>query len=224
MGPLATCDLLNKIIMMTDAKSDQEHIHVCIDVNTRIPDRTAAILHKGADPVQELVKSGIRLQSMGAEALAMSCNTAHFFYDRMIPFFDVPVLHMIKETARRANQMGMQKVGVLATDGTLRSGIYQKALSEEGIRYAVPPERHQKQVMALIYEGIKAGGVTDIGGFYEALEELFAQGAEALILGCTELPIAFQRYRIDKPCIDPTSVLAAAIIEFAGMPVLKRYQ
>ena len=78
MGPLATCDLMEKIIDYTDAASDQEHIHVLVDSNTNIPDRTEAILHGGENPVPEMVKSAWKLESMGADILIMPCNTAHY--------------------------------------------------------------------------------------------------------------------------------------------------
>ena len=83
MGPLATCDLMQKIIEYTDADTDQEHVRICVDCNTNIPDRTTAILHGGKSPVPELVKSAKRLEAMGAQVLIMSCNTAHYFYDRL---------------------------------------------------------------------------------------------------------------------------------------------
>ena len=99
MGPLATCDLMQKIIEYTDADTDQEHVRICVDCNTNIPDRTTAILHGGKSPVPELVKSAKRLEAMGAQVLIMSCNTAHYFYDDMIPYSETPFLNMINETA-----------------------------------------------------------------------------------------------------------------------------
>ena len=95
MGPLATCDLMQKIIEYTDADTDQEHVRICVDCNTNIPDRTAAILQGGKNPVPELVKSAKRLEAMGAQVLVMSCNTAHYFYEDMIPYLETPFLNMI---------------------------------------------------------------------------------------------------------------------------------
>ena len=100
MGPLATCDLMNKIIRFTDAQKDQDHIRICVDSNTNIPDRTTAILHHGKTPVPELVKSALRLEAMGAQLLIMSCNTAHYFYNDVIPYLDVPFMSMIEETVK----------------------------------------------------------------------------------------------------------------------------
>ncbi len=220
MGPLATCDLFRKIVEVTDAKSDQEHVRVCIDNNTEISDRTAAILSGGEDPVPEMVKSAVRLQGMGAEVLIMPCNTAHYFYDRLIPFVDTPFLNMIEETAKEIKQKGMKKVGLLATDGTCRSGVYKQVFDAMGIEMCMPSPARQRSVMDLIYQGVKAGNMSiDLNGFYEAMEELLADGAETLVLGCTELPVAFDLFRIEKPNIDPTLVLAKAAVRFVGARV-----
>lgn len=223
MGAAATCDLFNKIISMTDAKTDQEHIHILIDCNTNIPDRTKAILGKGEDPVPEMVRSGIRLQSMGANVLVMPCNTAHYFYDKITPFFDIPLLNMLELTAEEIKNRGISKIGLLATDGTIQSGVYHSILREAGIGVLTPSTDKQVSVMNVIYNGIKASNKDiDLTGFYRAIDELFEQGAEILILGCTELPLAFEIYRIDRPAIDPTTVLAAAAIQFVGKSLVKR--
>ncbi|MCD8189260.1 MAG: amino acid racemase [Clostridiales bacterium] len=220
MGPLATCDLFHKIVDITDAACDQEHVRVCIDSNTEIADRTRAILEGGKDPVPEMVKSAVRLQGMGADVLIMPCNTAHYFYDRIAPFIDIPMLHMIRETAKTVKAQGLTKVGLLATDGTCRSGVYKTAFDAEGVEMCMPSPERQQAVMDVIYKGVKAGNLSiDLTGFYAAMDELLDQGAETLILGCTELPVAFDLFHIDRPSIDPTMVLAAAAVRFVGASV-----
>lgn len=217
MGAAATCDLFNKIITMTDAKSDQEHIHVLIDCNTNIPDRTKAILGSGKDPVPEMVRSGIRLQSMGADVLIIPCNTAHYFYDKITPFFDIPLLNMLELTAQEIKNRNIGKVGLLASDGTITSRVYHTVLAEAGIDVIIPSPENQISVMNVIYNGVKAANWDiDLTAFYTAIDELFEQGAEMLLLGCTELPVAFDLFHIDRPAVDPTVVLAAAAIQFAN--------
>jgi aspartate racemase len=221
MGSLATCDLFKKIIDMTDAKCDQEHIRICIDCNTSIPDRTKAILGDGIDPVPEMVRSGVRLQSMGANVLVMPCNTAHYFYDRITPFFDIPLLNMLKETAQEIKKRKIKKIGLLATDGTIKSRVYHTALANAGIDLVTPSPRKQMSVMDVIYNGIKASNKNiSLNEFYGTIDELFEKGAEILVLGCTELPVAFELFRIDRPSIDPTAVLAAAAIRFVEKPLV----
>lgn len=220
MGPLATSDLFRKIVEVTDAKSDQEHVRVCIDNNTEIPDRTAAILSGGRDPVPEMAKSAVRLEGMGADVLIMPCNTAHYFYDRITPFVDTPFLNMIEETAKEARRKGIKRAGLLATDGTCRSGVYKTVFDAMGIGMCMPSPNRQKAVMDVIYKGVKAGNLSiDLTGFYEAIEELFADGVQTLVLGCTELPVAFELFRVNRPNIDPTLVLAKAAVRFVGAGV-----
>ena len=157
MGPLATCDLMNKIIRFTDAQKDQDHIRICVDSNTNIPDRTTAILHHGKTPVPELVKSALRLEAMGAQLLIMSCNTAHYFYNDVIPYLDVPFMSMTEETVKYLKDSGVSKAAVLATDGTRDSKVYEKALLQAGIEVVYPSEKNQKLLMSLIYDYVKAG-------------------------------------------------------------------
>lgn len=222
MGPLATCDLFQKIIMMTDASCDQEHIRVYIDNNTCIPDRTAAILGQGEDPVAQMVDSAKKLSEMGADVLIMPCNTAHYFHSRVAQEVDTPLLHMIDETAKVVSQKGIKKVGLMATDGTIRSGVYAKAFEKAGIEMIAPATVGQKAVMEMIYDGVKAGNYDlDLTGFRSAMKELLDSGAETLILGCTELPVAFQMFGFTEPHVDPTAILAAAAIEFVGEKIKK---
>ena len=222
MGPAATCDLMEKIIASTDAEDDQGHIHICVDCNTNIPDRTKAIVEHGENPIPEMVKSGIRLESMGANLLIMPCNTAHYFYDELIKYLDVPFLNMPLETGKYLKKIGVKKVGILATDGTVQSKIYDKPLMNQGIDVVYPSSENQKLVMSLIYDCVKSHhkDYSEIP-IRNIVEELVNKGAEKIILACTELPIVFRNLEINKNCIDPTLVLARSAVEFAGARVVK---
>ena len=221
MGPLATYDLAEKILNNTVASCDQDNIPVLIDCNTRIADRTAAILHGGEDPRPEMKKSAKRLEEAGANVLMMACNTAHYFYDSVCEDIKIPVLHMPRLTAQLIFEMGVKKAGVLATDGTCQSGVYGDALKEEGIDPVYPSAEKQKIIMSLIYDHVKAGIMDfsdlDIDG---VISEMKGKGAEVLILGCTELPMAFDLIgETGIPAIDPTDVLSRAAVRFAGAPL-----
>lgn len=221
MGPMATYDLGMKILANTDASCDQDNIPLIIDCNTRIADRTAAILHGGDDPVPEMKKSAERLEKAGADFLVMACNTAHYFYDSVCEGISIPVLHMPRETAGALLGMGVKKAGVLATDGTCRTGVYGDALEEAGIEPVYPSEEKQKVIMSLIYDHVKAGTMDfsdlDMEG---VIEEMKQRGAEILVLACTELPIAFDVIGgTALPVIDPTDVLAKAAVRLAGAPL-----
>ena len=217
MGPSATYDLAQKIVDRTEAAKDQDHIRVFIDCNTNIPDRTAAILYGGADPLPAMTDSARKLVSVGAEVLMMPCNTAHFFYDSVCEAAGVPVLHMPRLTAERAKQMGYSRAGILATKGTIASGIYRKALEELGVEAIDPGEAGQDTLMKLIYEKVKAGNMdfSDVA-IPELLAEMKEKGAEVLLLACTELPIAFELIDAGMPTLDPTLILAESAVLAAG--------
>ena len=221
MGPEATLDQFGKIIRHTDAACDAEHIRVYIDCHTGIPDRTRAILAGGESPVPYIAESAQKLAAMGADFLLLPCNTSHYYYDEIAALSPVPVVNMIRTAAEALRQDGVRRVGVLATDGTLRSGVYQKELAACGIEAICPEGADQEAVMRLIYDGIKANQPTfDTLPVERTLAHLRDAGAERLVLGCTELPVAVARYGIHAPdALDATDVLARAAVAAAGYPV-----
>ena len=220
MGPMATCDLMKKIIENTEADCDQDHIRMYMDNNTNIPDRTAAILAGGQDPRPALTESAAKLQTMGADLLIMPCNTAHFFIEDVRKVVDIPVLNMQQETAKKLQEDGISCVAVLATDGTVQSGLYDRALKEAGITPVYPDEDQQKLVMSVIYDYVKAGKTyTAVENIHSMVMHLQEKGAQGLILGCTELPIAFAPWETAIPTFDPTLILARVAVQQAGYPV-----
>lgn len=217
MGPMATCDLMKKIIDRTEAACDQEHVRICVDSNTNIPDRTAAIVAGGQDPRPEMIKSARYLQAMGADVLIIPCNTAHYFLPDVAKSVDVPFLHMPRETAKVLAAQGVRAAAVLATDGTIQSGIYDQELNALHITPIHPEPDEQKMIMSLIYDYVKAGKDFPHPEKLVALQKSLAQkGAEAMILGCTELPIAFSQLKTILPAVDPTDILARAAIRHIG--------
>ena len=217
MGPLATADLFEKITLHTRAQRDQDHLRVLIDSNTNIPDRTAALLRGGEDPTPQLTASAVLLERMGADVLIMPCNTAHNFYDAIAAAVHIPVLHMIRLTAQALQKRGVTAAGLLATDGTVQTGIYQRTFAGTGIDLMTPEKADQQAIMDMIYRGVKAGALHyDVSAARRAMEALLRRGAQTLILGCTELPLAETLYHLDYPVTDPTLELALAAIRFAG--------
>ena len=219
MGPLATADLFRKIVLSTKAASDGEHIRVYIDSNCAIPDRTAAILSGGLDPVPEMADALRHLEACGADCILLPCNTAHYFLPRLQAMTDTPFISMPAVTAQAcaANFPG-KTAAILATKGTIAVGIYEKALQAEGVPYVVPDEAEQDALMRVIYDGVKAGAAPDA---YRAdmdfvLDRLKARGADYFILGCTELPLAFSLLNCCAPAVDPTAELAKAAVLFCG--------
>ena len=218
MGPLATVDLFQKIVVHTRAACDQDHLHVLIDNDPSIEDRTAALLSGGADPTPKMAASARKLQRGGAELLVIPCNTAHCFYDAVQAAADVPVLHMIEITARALRDRRVRCAGLLSTSGTIRTNIYQRIFDGTGIELLVPGEEDQEVLMDAIYR-IKAGDMDfDFSGMQRVIDGLLSQGAETLILGCTELPLLPALYQY--PVTDPTLELALEAVRQAGGDVI----
>ena len=221
MGPLATADLFTKIIKMTKADCDNDHIRIFIDNNAQIKDRTAAILHGGQSPLPQLMESAKKLQAMGADCIIMPCNTAHYFLQSLQIQVKVPFLSMIGQAVRVSKQRYPgQKAGILATTGTLDAGVYSRAFNDEGVEVVLPNEEQRKYLMDIIYNHVKAGVMpTDPQPFNDMLKEMESRGAGYFILGCTELPVAVESLQLDNKFVDATTELAKAAIQYCGYEV-----
>ena len=303
MGPAATADLYAKIVALTDAASDGEHIRTIIDSNVNIPDRTAAILSGGESPLEEMESALDNLACSGAEVIIIPCNTAHYFLPALKAYaaenYDAEgeleccaagdaegcaagdaeccaegeleccaagdaecyaegelecyaaglhFVSMIEETAKACAARKPETAAILATKGTLESGLYQEALDANGVNYMVPDEAGKDTLMDVIYKGVKASASPEsyLPKFEELLSSLKEQGADYFVLACTELPIAFAQLcdatsKSDAPtvndaadlcgdggecssafaAVDPTEVLATAAIRACGYQVKK---
>lgn len=222
MGPLATADLYRKIVLLTKASCDNDHIRVYIDSNPSIADRTAAILHGGTDPVPEMTAALQSLEKCGADCIIMPCNTAHYFLPRLQTLTDIPFISMLDATAAACAALYPGKrAAVLATRGTLSTGLYEKALAARGVDYVLPTESQRDVLMHLIYDVVKASKplAPEEGTWVKLLAELRAMRADYFILGCTELPIVADTLPAEGPFVDPTSELAKAAIRFCGYEV-----
>lgn len=221
MGPAATVDLFARIVQATPARKDQDHLHILIDNNPAVPDRTAAILRGGADPLPALLTGLQRLETQGAELLAMPCNTAHHYLPALQDAAAGRFLDMIAETAcalRVACGAGAV-VGILATEGTLACGLYQKACRAAGLEPMTPDAGGARTVMEAIYgtEGIKAGGPEAVARarLQQVCADLERRGAQAILLGCTELPLALRAEDLSLPLIASNQALAEAVVREA---------
>lgn len=219
MGPLATADLYRKIIESTKADNDNGHIRVYIDGNSSIPDRTAAILYGGPDPVPEMLSALRNLEKCGADCIIMPCNTAHYFLPRLREQTSLPILDMTEISARHcAECFPGQRVCLLATKGTILSHIYEPALERAGVDYLLPDEGAQDELMRLIYDVVKASRPIrpEAEAWRRLLDRLRGEGADCFLLACTELPILSGILAEPGPFIDPTMELAREAIRFCG--------
>ena len=216
MGPEATLSLYGKIVNLTPAKKDQEHIPTVIYSNTRIPDRTESILNGEDDfVINELQRSAKVLENAGADFIIIPCNTAHHYIEHIRRSVGIPVLDMIDETARCLRGEGVKKTALLATDGTVKTGIYQQRFSAHGIKVLLPGKTEQKAVMNVIYSHVKAGnfGESERKKITQIADKFRTRGVSS-ILGCTELSVLFDNDRKDG-MTDPLDVLARAAVKQA---------
>ena len=217
MGPQATNTFYQRIIDRTQAESDQEHLRVLIWSDAKIPDRTAGILGGREEEVfQHLLAGAKLLETAGCPHLAIPCNTSHYFADRLQDQLHIPIIHMIRETVKTIQAAGKKTVGILATDGTVRTGIYQKELEAAGLAAVTLPEDLQKTVMSIIYDEIKRGETGSREKFAEIDAFLRSAGCDCAILGCTELSVYRSLHSLPPYYIDAMEVLAEQAILRCG--------
>jgi len=218
MGPEATTDLFYKIIKLTPAEKDQDHLRVIIDNNPKIPDRTAAILGKGEDPLPALRETARNLEKAGADFIIIPCNTAHYFLSLIQESVKIPILNMIEETVKETRKKipPIQKVGLLASIGIYKTKIYSQHFKKFNIEVISPEEKDKEKVMKVIY-AVKAGNLSEEikKNILKIAQKLIDKGAEAVIAGCTEIPLILKEGDVSVPIIDPTQALAEAAIQKA---------
>lgn len=234
LGPAATVDLYDKIVRATPAKTDQEHFKLVVEQNPQIPDRTKALLEGGVDPTLALYHCAKRLQADGCDCLIIPCNTAHAFVPGLERHLHIPFINMQQATMDeiKAKFGDSARIGLMATTGTVRTGIYGNKAKDMGLAMYVPDEENQAHVMAAIYgpQGAKAGFTTgvcyeDLTKAAEYLVKTF--DCNVLILGCTELPLIFKEGDTkiagkDVFIIDPTSALARKVVKLAQKTIAER--
>lgn len=219
MGPLATQLFYRMIIEKTDAHCDQDHLNMIIFNHASMPDRTNAILKNNTEELYEKLLADIKsLEALGVDYIAIPCNTSHYFVDRIQEEIGVPIVNMIKETVNAIDKE-VTKVGILATDGTIKTGLYQKECEKAGFIPVIPSELCQKLVMKIIYDGIKDGGEIKINDFNEIDEQLRKEGCNCAIMACTELSCFKEIYQIGDFYMDSMSILAEKSLVYCGKKI-----
>jgi aspartate racemase len=222
MGPEATAYFFNLIIKGTAAARDQDHIPIIIYNLPQVPERTLAILGKGPSPVPMLREGVRRLSRAGADFIVIPCITAHAFLPEINTASRVSILSLLDEAVRFARKKipGLKRAGLLASTGTLRSGLFDKAFAAAGIEIITPTNLGQAKVMEAIFgkPGIKAGFTKGRPRklIIDAGRGLIRRGAQAIIAGCTEIPLVLRDEDISVPLIEPLRIAARAAILKAG--------
>lgn len=215
MGPDATVDLFQKIIKETQINSEKEHLHILIDNDPSIPDRTDAILHYGESPLPALIRSATLLEGNGAQILVMACNTAHFFHTDIQKSVRVPLLNMLSLTSEFCSVSGYHTIGLLSTTGTAKSGIYSMEFLKLHITCLLPDENEMMVLMDCIYRFKERKPLKNLDQILMIIEHFKQSGASAIVLGCTELPLLLEGLQSPLPIIDPTRILANTAVKLA---------
>jgi aspartate racemase len=217
LGPMASAYFLQMIVEMTDAAWDQEHIETILYSNPAIPDRTSYILGVSKEsPLAGLVETGKKLEQMGVEVIAIPCITAHYFRKSLEEELQCPVIDGIRETAAYLNFHKIQKVGILATEGTTKSRLFQDTFQKNGIDCVVPESKDQEIVMQTIYRCIKAGQPVNQQMVDDIADRLAQKGAEKILLGCTELSLLKQKNTIGPQYLDVMEIMAGKAVSMCG--------
>jgi aspartate racemase len=219
MGPEATSDLFAKIISLTPAQKDQDHIRIIIDNNPQIPDRTAFILGHGENPLKELLRSAKLLKKAGADILIMPCNTAHFFLSDIKKEIGLPFISIIDSALNDLKKLypKAKKIAILATTGPKAAKIYDKPFIKAGYKVLDFSKEIQDNIMTAIYDGVKKGKAKEASiDFQKTIDKIESNlNPDIFIAACTEIPILMQ-YTISKaPLIDATKSLAKAAVKYA---------
>ena len=225
MGPIATSFFMELVIKMTDASSDQEHLDMIIYNIPSIPDRTSYILdHNKQNPLPVILDIARKLEEQGAEFLAMPCCTAHYFQKDLEENIHKPFVNIIRATVKYLKDRQIHRVGVMATDGTMSTGLFRSELEENGMEIVCPSPERQRDVMHIIYDNVKSNKPADMDVFHRVGNELKAKGAEAIILGCTELSLVKRDNDIGPGYIDAMEVLAQQSLISCGSTLKKEYE
>lgn len=220
MGPESTAELLVRITRCTPAAVEQDNLRVICDSNPKIPNRTDALLSGDTGPVIEaLAQTGLNLEQAGADIIGIPCNTAHAFLTDVRTAVDIPVVDMIGETATRALELFGEgtTVGLLATDGTLRTRLYHDALESVGLVAMSPSGAGTQYAVMDALESVKLHGPTEdaYGALGAGVRDLASNGATAVIAACTEVSLVFERNPPDLRWLDPLQILAEALVREA---------
>lgn len=231
VGPLATVYFMDMLIKMTEAEKDQDHIDMLVSNHSTIPDRTAYIVGTSdVSPEPAMVADAEMLQNAGCQFIVIPCNTAHFFFEEIEASVEIPVLNIIKETiayaVEKVSHCGCTKpaeagvkLGILATEGTVSSGTYSWYGNPMGVTCIAPDEEYQQKVNEIIYGKVKAGQPVTLEEMGELVEHMRAKGCDAVIMGCTELSVAYKDLGLGEiypDVIDSLTVLARQTILKCG--------
>ena len=221
LGPMSTFYFCELLTAHTKAESDADHIDMMVSSRASTPDRTAFILGASQDdPLPAMREEAARLTQAGCDLIVIPCNTAHYFYDGLRQSLQTSMLNIIEETVLQLKRLGVRTFGLLATEGTVKSGAYAQICEKHGLRCLTPSEEEQSVISSIIYDHIKQNRPVDLSAFLRVANSLCARGCERIVLGCTELSILKKELADNPIFLDSLEVLAhRTILAFGKTPI-----
>jgi aspartate racemase len=220
MGPAATADFFSKLVQLTPASCDQEHLPVVVTSLPHIPDRSSFLLGQGPDPLPALLERIALLNRMQAGLIVVPCNTSHHWFDAMARESAAPLLHIAEACLQSLAGRNVKRIAIFATRGTLKSAFYQRALEVKAFECVIPNDYAQLKIDTCV-RSVKAGDVSaGAQALQEAIKSTQAQGADAMIMACTEIPLAAVLIKHDaKHSTEPMPLLIDSTLELARQAV-----
>lgn len=218
MGPEATVDLFSKIIKETKIEKEEDHLRIIIDNNPKMPSRQDAILNGGESPVPAMVETAKNLERAGADFIILSANTAHYFYDDVSREINIPILHIINEAVKYMLRTypNIKKVGVMATNAAVKTRLYNNCCEKFNIEVIDAETEIQNLVHNTIFD-FKHNGLSEknIADAQNCVKYFVDKGAEAIIMGCTEIPVILAGKEFEIPLIDPNDIIGKVVVAYA---------
>lgn len=217
MGPMATAKFMELVINNTKADNDQDNVDMLICQYSSTPDRTSYILDNSKeDPAPTMIRAAKLLERENCSFLVMPCNTATYFYDKIAESINIPLINIVEETVKCCISKGAKKIGLMATDGTIKSRVYEEYIPSN-IDLFVPDEDVQKRIMGIIYDEVKQNMIPNKDNFLDVLSYFKNNDCDCIVMGCTELSVALEQLDIeDEKIVDSLTVLAKLTITKAG--------
>lgn len=221
LGPKATTYFMDLIIDNTKSNCDQDNVNLLVCQYSNIPDRTNYILGKSKEsPVPEMIKCAKLLERENCKYIVIPCNTASYFYDEINKNVKTTVINILEETSKEVLKTKPNKIGLMATDGTLKSKAYQKFIDEQLL--FIPNQEYQQKIMSIIYDKIKKNKNITKEEFDEIINYFKQNNCDKIILGCTELSVAYKTLNINYEIIlDSLTVLARKTVELSGKTLIQ---
>lgn len=218
MGPEATSYFYEEVIAHTKSNCDQDHLNMVILNQADMPDRTQAILTGDDAKLLETMKGCAEaLEYLGCGHIAIPCNTSHYFYDKIQSFTKVPIIHMPRVAVAEARDVyDAKRIGIMASEGTVKAGVYAKECELLGVEAVVPSPERQADATAIIYDEVKAGKPVDMKKFNRIIREFIREDCDAVILACTEFSVLKRDHEVPDMCLDAMDILVRESIIRSG--------